>query len=230
MLIKKFVAVVACCLMASSSVAQDAAVVGTAPTVTTPAVAAATSPAVVKAVEKASKVKLSEKGALEGKAFRTDSTKVPSDVKVTLSSEGKVVASVAADEEGNFSFANVAPGAYQILGSSDGFVGSQSFDVVDYSSPVVGSPCSVGMCGATSDIVYDSYASEPVASFSSSCGACSSPCNTCGGGLGGGSFGGRLGGRLGGGLLSNGRIGLVGLAGLAGLAGSDDGDDVSPTN
>lgn len=230
MSIKMFAAVIACCLIAVPAMAQETTV-KTAPVVKAATTAVATTPApvatpaVVKTLKKATpQVKLTKEGVLEGNAFRTDSDKVAANVKVTLSAEGKVVDSVETDEKGNFAFANVAPGAYQVLGSGDGFIGSQSYDVVDFGSPAISSPCSVGMCGATSDVIYDSYETAPVSSFSSTCGACNS-CNTCGGGLGGGSFGGgRLGGRLGGGLLSNGRIGLIGLAGLAGLAG----DDASP--
>lgn len=223
MFIKKFAAVLACCLIAVPAMAQEAAV-KTAPAVKA-TTAVATAPAVATTLKKeATQVMLTKERVLEGNAFRTDSDKVAADVKVTLSADGKVIDSVKTDEKGNFSFANVAPGAYQILGSADGFVGSQNFDVVDFASPAIGSPCSVGMCGASSDVIYDSFESAPVSSFSSTCGACNA-CNTCGGGLGGGRIGGgRLGGRLGGGLLSNGRIGLIGLAGLAGLAG----DDASP--
>jgi hypothetical protein len=224
MLIKKFAALLALCVIALPAMAQEEANTETAATakVTAKAFDQADAPSedvTTDVVEKSVKVMLTEEGKLEGKAFRTDSKEAAANTKVTLSADGKVVDSVVADEEGNFAFANIAPGAYQMLGSSDGFVGSQSYDVLPYSSPAVGSPCSIGMCGASSEVVYDSYASQPVSSFSSTCGSC----NTCGGGFGGG----RIGGRLGGGLLSNGRIGLIGLVGLAGLGGDDD---VSPTN
>jgi hypothetical protein len=213
MLIKKFAALVAVCVIAAPIVAQDLA--STEATTN----AAVTAKSEAKVVPQVVKVMLTEEGKLEGKAFLIDSKKAASNTKVTISADGKVVDAVETDEEGTFSFANVAPGAYQMLGTSDGFVGSQSYEVLPYSSPAVGSPCSMGMCGASSESVYDTYSSQPVSSFSSTCGSC----NTCGGGVGGG----RLGGRLGGGLLSNGRIGLIGLAGLAGLGGDDD---VSPDN
>ena len=218
MFIKKFAAILAVCVIAAPTMAQQKV-----------EKAATTSPSkeVVKTVkESIQKVMLNKDGGLEGKALVEKSKEVASNTKVTLSAEGKVIDEVKTDENGNFSFASVAPGPYQILGSSDGFVGSQSFDVVPFSTPAVGSPCSIGMCNASSDVVYDNFASQPVSSFSSTCGSC----NTCGGGLGGGSVGGRLGGgllggRFGGGLLSNGRIGLVGLAGLAGLSGIDSSPD-----
>ena len=225
MLMKKFAAVAICCLIATVSTAQETKVEADA-AVETAATAAKTSQVATPDAPQRVTVMLNKDGSLEGTTLNEATKKAVANSKVTLTAEGKVVDAVTTDESGTFAFANVAPGAYQVLGSADGFVGSTSYDVVPYAEPAIGSPCSVGMCGASSDIVYDSYASEPVSSFST-CNACSNPCNTCGGGLGGGSFGGgRLGGRLGGGLLSNPRIGLIGLAGLAGLGGGD----TSPTN
>jgi hypothetical protein len=220
MLMKKFAAVAICCTIATAAVAQESKE-------TTPAkeVAAVANKVATPDAQAPVKVMLNEEGALEGTAVLEQTKKAVADTKVTLTAEGKVVNTVKANEDGTFSFANVAPGAYQILGSSDGFVGSASYDVVPFAQPAVGgcSSCSVGMASAPSDVVYDSYASQPVSSFSS-CNACS-PCNTCGGGLGGGRLGGGLGSRLGGRLLSNGRIGLIGLAGLAGLGGDDSSPD-----
>lgn len=213
MLIKKFAAVAMCCLLAGTALAQEAEVK------TSNVATKAAAPVAPQRV----KVMLNEEGKLVGKAVLADSAKedaarkVASNVKVTLTSEeGKVIETVETKEDGTFAFANVAPGAYQMLGSAEGLVGSQSYDVVGYSNSAVASPCSLNMCGASSDVVYDNYSSAPVSSFST----CNS-CNTCGGGLGGGS----LGGRLGGGLLGNGRIGLIGLAGLAGLGGDDSSPD-----
>lgn len=205
---KSTVAIAALCLLSSTSVAQEAAVTAD---LAANANTEDQTPAAVK-------VMLTREGSLEGVAEISDAKKADerkaAGVKVTLSSDGKVVDSVKTDEDGNFSFANVEPGMYQVLGASDGFVGAQTFDVAPFSSPAVGSPCALGMCGVSSDLIYDNYASAPISSFStgSSCGA--------GGGGGGGGFGARLGG----GLLGNGRIGLIGLAGLAGLGG----DDASP--
>jgi len=211
MLMKKFAALLVCCLVATSAMAQDATEAN-----------ATVADATVKTVAPQSvKVMLNKEGTLEGKAFLTDSNEAASNAKVSLTADGKVIDAVETDEKGNFAFANVAPGAYQMLGSADGYIGSQAYDVAGYASPAVSScsACSLGMTSAPSDVVYDNYGSAPVSSLG--CGACSSPCgNPCGGGFGGG----RLGGRLGGGLLSNGRIGLIGLVGLAGLGG----DDTSP--
>ena len=217
MFIKKFAAIMAVCVIAAPAMAQEVE-----------SAAATKKTATVKVVDSVKqsvkKVMLNEEGELEGKALLTDSGKAAANTKITLSAEGKVIDEVKTDETGSFSFASVAPGAYQVLGASDGFVGSQSFDVVPFSSPAVGSRCSVGLCNSAPEAVYDNFATQPVSSFST-CGSC----NTCGGGLGGGVGGrlggGLLGGRLGGGLLGNGRIGLVGLAGLAGLAGIDSSPD-----
>jgi len=222
MLMKKFAAMAICCIVASVSVAQETKVETTAAANDATAVAAK---AVTPDAPQRVKVMLNKDGSLEGTALLNESKKAIADTKVTLTAEGKVVDSVQADENGTFAFANVAPGAYQVLGSADGFVGSSAYDVVSYGGDLGGcSSCSVGMASAPSEVVYDSYASQPVSSFSS-CNACS-PCgNTCGGGLGGGRLGGGLGSRLGGGLLSNGRVGLLGLVGLAGLGGDDSSPD-----
>jgi hypothetical protein len=166
------------------------------------------------------KVMLTKDGSLEGVATiaKQDAKEAAkaAGVKVTLSADGKVVDSVQTDENGSFSFPSVEPGMYQILGASDGFVGAQSYEVAPFSASAVASPCSLGMCGASSEAIYDSYAAAPVSSFSTG--------SSCGCGAGGGGGGGGIGRRLGGGLLGNGRIGLIGLAGLAGLGG----DDASP--
>lgn len=221
MLTKNFAAAALCCLFAVSAVAQESAVEKTtAVEKTVTAKKAVTDNKAAKNI----KVMLTKDGALEGKAVRTGTDQVAANVKVSLSADGKVVDAVESDEKGNFSFASVAPGVYQVLGAADGFVGSAAYDVVGYDSGSSCSACSLGVAPVSSEIVYDNYSSAPVSSFSGGCSICGS-CNTCGGGLGGGSIGGGggrlLGGRLGGGLL-NGRIGLVGLAGLAGLAGIDD--------
>lgn len=223
MLLNKFAALAVCCCLASAAIAQES-VDTQATKVASKAPATAVATAKTDAPTSV-KVMLNKEGTLEGKAFLTDSKAVAPNAKISLTADGKVVDAVETDKNGIFAFANVAPGAYQLLGTADSYVGSQSFDVSSYASPAVGgcSTCSLGMSSAPAEVVYDSYSSAPVSSFASSCGACNSSCGTCGSGFGGG--GGRFGGRLGGGLLSNGRIGLVGLAGLAGLAGIDSSPD-----
>ena len=191
------------------------------------------------------KVVLSENGQFSGQVV-TDAaleTATVSEAKVTLSADGKVIDSVTADAEGNFSFANVAPGAYTMAAVSGSMFGSHPVTVEPFAAAAVAPAAPVQIAlepvqfDSASPIAYDQFAGAPLSScdtcnapavVSSPCGgsACGS-CNTCGGGLGGGIAGGRIGGRLGGGLLGGGgsRIGLVGLAGLAGLAGIDSSPD-----
>lgn len=164
--------------------------------------------------------------------------------KVSLVSQGKVIDSVTTDESGNFSFANVNPGPYQIVGSAEGMVGSSALNVAPFADVASAAPAQVMLQGGSADVMYDSYSSAPVSSLST-CNACNS-CNTCGGGglgggnglglgnggglgsrlggnfgggIGGGNFGGGfgsgIGSRLGGGLLSSPR-GLLVIGGLAG--------------
>lgn len=220
MLTKKFASIAICFLIAGSAFAQQDS-----------PVPAETSTTVASDVLK---VMLDEEGALVGNAFVADSDdEAAANVKVSLSADGKVVDTVEANEDGNFVFANVAPGVYQVLGSGDGLIGSQSIDISGFSSAPIAapSPCSLGMCGATSEVVYDTCGAAPVETFSAApCSACNA-CNTCGGGLGGGGIGGRLGGGLGGGgrggfFSRPGR--LLAVGGLIGGLAAIDGDDASP--
>jgi len=222
MLIKKFAAVAICFLIAGSAFAQQA---------TSDLTDSAAKESATAVASDVLKVMLDEEGALVGNAFVSDSEdEVAANVKVSLSVDGKVVDTVETNESGNFVFANVAPGAYQVLGTGDGLVGSQSFDVVGFTDSVAASPCSLGMCGASSDVVYDTCGSAPVESFSSApCSTCNA-CSSCGGGLGGGfgGGGGGLGGRLGGGGFFSRPGRLLAVGGLIGGLAAIDGDDASP--
>jgi len=186
------------------------------------------------------KIMLSEEGKVSGVVVLDEKNNAPQ-AKVTLSADGKVVDSVTADENGNFSFANVEPGAYSMLAASGSMFGAQPIAVEPFVAPAASAaPVQIGLEMAPSSMVYDSFASAPISSFSS-CDTCSaapavSTCgstpisygSSCGCGAGGG-LGGRLGGGLlgrgGGGLLSRPGIGLIGLAGLAGLGGDDESPD-----
>jgi len=166
------------------------------------------------------KIEVNKDGSLTGNVFATVEDKnQPVDAKVTLSSEGVVIEAVQA-EDGVFSFANVAPGAYTLTGSAAGFTGGQVFDVAPHAGGC--STCNLGL-QSTSDVVYESSPvyDAPV----SACGSCGSTCGSCcgGGGFGGGGFsGGGIGRRLLGSrpLL---RAGLIG--GVVAIAVSDDDDD-----
>ena len=219
MLIKKFFAIAICFAIAGSTFAQQ-----TAEKSIDKAVDAVETAAVATQEAAQAKAMLNEEGELVGKAVLTDQEDSPAaDVKVSLTTEGKVVSETETDEEGNFAFASVAPGAYQVVGSADGLAGVQSYDVVGYSEGAVASPCSLGMCGASSDTVYDTCGQAPVSSLSS-CSSCNA-CNACGGGGFGGGGGGLLG--RGGGLFSNPRRLLL-VGGLIGGLAAIDGEEASP--
>jgi len=196
---------------------------------------------------------LSVDGTLVGFVKTSDADAV-TNAKVSLVSQGKVIDTAVSDSTGNFSFSNVNPGPYQIVGSSDGLVGAQALHVGPYLESANAAPTNVILQTSAQESVYDALGSVPVSSCSAceaaaapvqevpSCGC--STCNTCnscgGGGFGGGGFGGAglpgggfggsgLGGRLGGGLLARpGRLLLAG--GLIGGLAAIDGDDASPDN
>ena len=239
-LIKKTLAITACVLV-SPAIAQETPETSIE-TQTTPIIATA-------ATIQAAPTMLSENGNLSGMIIAPTTSNIQGEIqnvtnaRVSLVSHGKVLDIVTADETGSFSFANVQPGEYQVVGSAEGLVGSQLFQVASFTKPAtITAPSTVMLQPASPQVTYDAFGSAPVAALSGSCGTCGTPapCNTCnscstgfgGGGSVGGRFGGglgsRLGGglgsRLGGGLLSRPGIGLIGLAGLAGL----DGDDASP--
>ena len=180
----------------------------------------------------ATSVSLDQEGKLVGNAF-VAGKETPLEAKVTLAnSEGVVVDSVTAKEDGSFAFTSVAPGSYNMYGSAASFVGAQTFDVLPHSSGGCSS-CSLGLTEYAPE-VYETYSSAPV----SACGACNaapvSPCG-CGGGsrgLFGGGGGGLLGGGGGGGLFSSRLVRLGAIGGVVAIATSDDDDDddASPDN
>ena len=170
-------------------------------------------------------VTLQEDGSLKGKAF-VAATDEAADAKITLTQDGKVVSTVATDEKGNFSFANVEPGVYSLQGVADPYVGSADVSVAPFAGGC--QSCNLGLSTPSPEVAYNTCGAVPAQ-------ACSS-CNTCGGGGllggGGGGFGG--GGLLGGGgggLLSRPLLGLGVVGGIVAIAVSDDDDDddVSPS-
>lgn len=174
-------------------------------------------------------VMLKEDGSLSGVVFvLKDEGKTPVDAKVSLSSNGVIVDSVKADEEGVFSFPSVEPGTYDMFATADNMVASQAVEVMPYADGGYSSGIEMGMAyepmnytdsyaAPSYDAMYDSYGSMPVDTFASSApvGGCGVATTSCGG-CGGGGFGSR-----GGGLSRLRGFGLVGLAGLAGLGGRD---------
>lgn len=174
-------------------------------------------------------VTLQEDGSLAGKAFVAETAEKAADAKITLSQEGEVVGSVNADADGNFSFQNIEPGSYSMLGVSDPYVGQSSFDVAPFSSGGCSS-CSMGLSSQPTETVYSSCGEAPAQSFSAS--PCGGGCSSCGCGGAGGGFGGGgglLGGGGGGGFLSSRLFRLGAIGGVIAVAVSDD-DDASPDN
>ena len=225
----KIAAILAVCLMASpvfAQVAQETA----------------------KITPQASTATLSSDGQLTGSVITATADQVPN-AQVSLVSQGKVIDSVTADASGNFSFANVHPGPYQLVGTAAGMLGSNALTVAPFVASQPVTPGSITLQPSTPQVMYDSVGSAPVAALSG-CSTCNAapaptPCSTCnacstcgGGGFGGGSFGGNFGGgsfgsRLGGRLVGGGRGGLLsgprGLLVVGGLVGGLVAiDDASP--
>lgn len=173
-----------------------------------------TAPKVEVGIETDVKVANTQDGVLRGNVFKEENgEKTPVSAKMTLTSEGVVVDSVEADEEGSFAFEGIEPGSYQLLGSADGYVGGQAYDVQPYAGAAGGcSSCSLGL---------QSYeAPYTPAVYQAPASACGSACGGCAGGGGGGLLGG------GGGLLNGRRLLALGAAGgIIAIATSDDDDD-----
>ena len=78
------------------------------------------------------KIEVNQDGTLTGKVYaKVAGEDTPVDAKVTLASQGVVIEAVQT-ENGSFSFANIAPGAYTLSGSTPGYAGGQNFDVAPY--------------------------------------------------------------------------------------------------
>ncbi len=156
------------------------------------------------------KMTLDAGGNLTGKVFAdVDGEQQPVEAKLTLIREGVTVKSVYADEQGSFSFGNVAPGKYAVSGSAANYVGLSPVTVVAPAAAPALAPAANNF--VLSSPSYGSYA--PSAS-----------CSTCSGGYGGGGFGGN---RFLGGNRRLLKLGLIG--GIVGIAVSgDDDEEMSP--
>jgi len=182
----------------------------------------ATSEVVSNDTPSATSVALDQEGRLIGSAFVAGDERSPLEAKVTLAnSDGVVVDTVVAGEDGAFAFANVALGSYNMYGASASYVGAQAIDVVPHAAGGC-STCGLAM-NAFSTNAYETYTQAPV----SSCG--------CGGGsrslFGGGGGGGFLSGGGGGGLLGGSRfLRFAALGGVVAIATSGGDDDASPDN
>ncbi len=217
-MIRTLFALTVAAFMTSASIAQE--------TETAPAEKAVVT-AAKKIVKEVSDVKVDKEGKLVGKAFaEVDGEEKPLEAKVTLSSNGVIVDSVDASEDGSFAFTNVEPGVYQMFGSADGFIGGSTYDVQPFSTGGCSS-CNLGLQADTS-VAYDTFSAAP-------CGSCGGGCGGCGGGIGSRFGGGGIGGG-GGGLFGGGGGGLFGgsrllrlgaIGGIVAIATTNN-DDASP--
>jgi hypothetical protein len=164
-------------------------------------------------------VTLQEDGSLVGKAFVAATSEAAADAKMTLPQEGQVISTVNADDQGNFSFQNIEPGSYEVLGAADPYVGQASYEVAPFAAGGCSS-CSMGLVSEPTEVAYSTCGSAPAQSFSAS---------PCGGGCGCGGGGGFFGGG-GGGLFSSPLVRLGAIGGIIAIATSDDDDDASPDN
>ena len=162
------------------------------------------------------KVEVNQDGSFSGKVFaKIDNQETPVEAKVTLLSDGVVLDAVQT-ENGSFSFANIAPGAYTLTGTTTGFAGGQAFEVAPYAGTGCAS-CNLDLY-STSNVVHQDSAiyDAPV----SACGSCGSSCGSCGGGFGGG-------GGIGRGLLRSRPLLTAGIIGGVVAIAVDDDDDSS---
>jgi len=189
-------------------------------------------------------VSLSEDGTLVGHVFAMmENEEAPIAGKVTLTSAGQTVSTLETDETGNFSFKDVQPGKYNMIGVAGSYVGNTVIEVTPFEAEPTeeaGEYTAVPLLVAPSysPQVFESYGDAPVQTFAApaqsfscgtpeyvegysvggGCSTCGGGCSTCGGGgfSGGGFGGGRFGGGIGGRGLNFRRLALIG--GTVGLA------------
>lgn len=191
----------------------------------------------IDAGQAAVRVNLTQNGALAGRVVTMlDSEETPVVARVSLTADGKTVATSTTDIIGNFSFDDVKPGTYEMVGVSGQYVGGQSIVVGEaveggensvelrVSTAATVAPIANAPLSALSPVQAGACSScAPVASSCSSCASPASSCSTCGGGVGGG-----IGGRIGGGAAFGGssslrRLLLIGGAVAIPVAISGDG-------
>ena len=189
----------------------------------------------IDAGQAAVRVNLTQNGALAGRVVTMlESEETPVVARVSLTADGKTVATSTTDIIGNFSFDDVKPGTYEMVGVSGQYVGGQSIVVGE---AVEGGESSVELRVSTAATAAP-IANAPLSALSpvqgGACSSCASPapassCSTCGGGVGGG-IGGGIGGGGGaafGGSSSLRRLLLIGTAVAIPVAISGD-DGASP--
>lgn len=215
---KKFIAMAAVGFMSAPVVAQVNE-------------AAAPEAPVVKAVAQAAVATLSVEGKLTGNVMMSNNdemVQVPN-AKVSLVADGKVIDAVTADGEGNFSFTDVKPGPYKLLGATDKLFGAQPINArtVSFAKPVATSR--VVLSNATPSAIYQGIGSAPCGCSGGGGGGFGGG-GFSGGGFGGGGFSGGGGGLLRGGLGGSRRLFLVGgiATAIAVAVGDNDDDNASP--
>ena len=186
-------------------------------------------------------VSLSENGTLVGHVFAMmEDEKAPIAGEVTLTSEGQTVSTLETDETGNFSFRDIQPGKYNMIGVAGSYVGNKVIEVTPFNAVVsvesneetyTAVPLMVAPSYSPQDL--DTYGAAPVQTFAGGCESCGATaptyvegysaggCSSCagGGGFGGGGAfggGGGFGGRGVGGATRFRRLALLG--GTIGLA------------
>jgi hypothetical protein len=183
-------------------------------------------------------VTLSEDGKLEGHVFTMiEDEEAPIAGKVTLTAEGKTVTSKETDPTGNFSFEDVKPGLYTMVGVAGEYVGDKVIEVKPFEEEELAGEYTaipLKVAPAFEPAALEPFAAMPLQTLSSApvlgnsyFGGMStgcSACNTCGGGGFGGGFG--SGGGFGAGLNLR-RLALIGgTVGLAvGLSGPSSPDE-----
>ena len=134
---------------------------------------------------------VSENGELAGSILKAagDRNVAVAEAQVSLVSQGKVIDLVKTNASGQFSFQDVQPGQYQVVGSASGLVGSQMLNVTPFNESQPPAPSQVTLHPTTAEHVYSNYSSTPVSTLSTT------PAQSYGGGgrFGGGSIRGSLG-------------------------------------
>ena len=179
-------------------------------------------------------VSVNAQGELVGQTNATvNGESVPIEANVTLVSGGVLIGKAVANEDGSFSFPNVAPGDYNVFGCASSYCGQRSCTVV-----TTGDCCDVvnvqldqqSVCGCSSGFV-----TAPAASFNNGAGGFASgtpfSSSTATSSFGGG--GGGAGTAVGGGRLIGTRafrlLAIGGIATAIAVGASDDDEDVSPS-
>lgn len=213
----KLLAMAAACLLAAPASAQEVASNTAAADVKT--TTAEADPSI--------STNLSADGRLQGnvKTANAEDANQIANANISLVKQGKVIDSTVADASGQFSFANVNPGPYQVVGTAPGFVGSQAVQVGQFvqSQPTPMASQPIIMHNAPAQAAYNAYSSAPVSSLSAPAGPSFGYAGN-GGGFGGGGrvFGGASRGFGNGRLLSSPR-GLLVVGGIVGgLAAIND--------